>query len=272
MSTWKPNCGSSTPRSPRERPWDAAATPCTNPASFGSGIFFRTGANGRAGELGIFEGFVGTVLEPDIASHNRITGDDIAFAWSRHRQPPNRARRRSKPLRSLPSSRRRISKLSSLYSTTRCKPGKCGPTKTVPAHVGLSVIVVNARDRINRADGSDIAAFDLFAQALDQLRHLFKVRVDRERLAEGIERALFVAEILHDHAKPRQRAEMARLADQYLLDILERMGVIVLQIIQRRAPVPSLDIVGTQLDHGVEQLQRDVHLLRIHCRLGAHHQ
>ena len=98
------------------------------------------------------------------------------------------------------------------------------------------------------------------------------MRVDRERLAEGVERALFVAEILHDHAKPRQRAEMARLADQYLLDILQRMGVIVLQIIQRRAPVPSLDIIGTQLDHGVEQLQRDVRLLRIHRGLGAHHQ
>src|SRR6476659_4650504 len=108
--------------------------------------------------------------------------------------------------------------------------------------------------QIDRTDGSDVAAFDLFAQALDQLRHLLEVRIDRERLAEGVERAPFVAEILHDHAKPRQRAEVARLANQYLLDILERMGVIVLQIIQRRAPVPSLDIIGTQLDHRVEQL------------------
>src|SRR6266481_7800763 len=114
--------------------------------------------------------------------------------------------------------------------------------------------MVNSRDRIDRPDGSDVAAFDLFAQALDQFRHLVEVRIDRERLAEGVERALFVAEILHDHAQPRQRAEMARLADQYLLDILKRMGVIVLQVMQRRAPVPSLDIVGTQLDYGVEQL------------------
>ena len=50
------------------------------------------------------------------------------------------------------------------------------------------------------------------------------------------------------------------------------MGVVVLQIIQRRAPVPGLDIIGTQLDHGIEQLQRDVHLLGVHRGLGAHHQ
>ena len=67
------------PQSPWERPWDAAATPCTNPASFGSGIFFRAGVNGRAGELGIFEGCIGTVLEPDIVNHNRFTGHDIAL-------------------------------------------------------------------------------------------------------------------------------------------------------------------------------------------------
>src|SRR5258706_14919528 len=175
--------------------------------------------------------------------------------WSRHCRPPSRARRRSKPFRSRPLSRRRTSKLSSFYSTTYTKAGKCGRTRTVPAHSGLSAIMVNSRDRIDRPDGSDVAAFDLFTQALDQLRHLVEVRVDRERLAEGVERALFVAEILHDHAKPRQRAEMARLADQHLLDILERMGVIVLQVIQCRAPVPSFGIIGTQLDHSVEQLQ-----------------
>ena len=119
---------------------------------------------------------------------------------------------------------------------------------------------------------SDIAAFDLFGQGLDQLRHLFEVRVDGERLAEGVKRALVVAEILHDHAKSGQRAEMARFADQHLLDVFKRMGVVVLQIIQRRAPVPPLDIIRTQLDHGVEQLQRDIHLLGVHRGLGAHHQ
>ena len=50
------------------------------------------------------------------------------------------------------------------------------------------------------------------------------------------------------------------------------MGVVVLQVIKRRAPVPGLDIIGAQLDHGIQQLQRDIHLLRVHRRLGAHHQ
>src|SRR6202021_1087946 len=108
---------------------------------------------------------------------------------------------------------------------------------------------------------SDVPTLNLLAQGLDQFRYLVEVRVDGERLAEGVERALFVADILHDHAKSGQRAEMARFADQDLLDIFKRVGVVVLQIIQRRAPVPSLNIVRTQRDHGVEQLQRDVHLL-----------
>ena len=47
---------------------------------------------------------------------------------------------------------------------------------------------------------ANVAAFDFFAQGLHQLRHPFEMRVDGERLAEGIERALVVAEILHDHA------------------------------------------------------------------------
>src|SRR5260370_41993359 len=67
------------PQSPWERPWDAAATLCTNPASFGSGIFFRARVNGRAGQLGIFEGCIGTVLEPDIVNHNQLTARDLAF-------------------------------------------------------------------------------------------------------------------------------------------------------------------------------------------------
>src|SRR6516164_5641397 len=90
------------------------------------------------------------------------------------------------------------------------------------------------------------------------------MRIDRKRLAEGIERALVVADILHDHAKACESAEMAGLANQDLLDIGERAGVIVLQIVERRAPIPRLDIVGTQLDHRIEQLGRDIRLLRIH--------
>ena len=65
---------------------------------------------------------------------------------------------------------------------------------------------------------------------------------------------------------------MPGLADQHLPDVLQRMAVIVLQVIQRRAPVPCLDIVGTQLDDGIEQFQRDIDLLRFHRGLGAQHQ
>src|ERR1700751_1348035 len=87
----------------------------------------------------------------------------------------------------------------------------------------------------------DIAALDLLAQGLDQVRHLLKMRIDGERLAEGLQRVLVVAEFLHDHAKTRERAEMARLSRQDLLDVGERVPVVVLQIIDRGAPVPGLD-------------------------------
>src|ERR1700712_3891424 len=56
----------------------------------------------------------------------------------------------------------------------------------------------------DHARKSDIAAFDLFGQRFDQFRHLFEVRVDGERLAERVERALLVAEVLHDHAEGGQ--------------------------------------------------------------------
>jgi len=102
-------------------------------------------------------------------------------------------------------------------------------------------------------DFSEFAAFDLFSQGFDQLRHLFQMRVDRERFAEGFQRALVVADLLHDHAETGERAEMPGLAGQHLLDVLHRMGVVVLQVIEGRAPVPALDIVGAQLYHRIEQ-------------------
>src|SRR3954452_7970229 len=110
---------------------------------------------------------------------------------------------------------------------------------------------------------SDVAAFDLLGQGLDQTRDLVQMRVDSQRLAERLERPLVVAKILHDHAEPSQRAEMAGFTNQHLLDIRERAAVIVAQVVERRAPVPGLDIVGPQLDRGVEQLERDVALLRV---------
>src|SRR5438105_106148 len=76
----------------------------------------------------------------------------------------------------------------------------------------------NASPRVNRTQ-SDVAAFDLLGQLLDDLRHLLEVGIDSQRLAEGVQRALVVAHVLHDHADTRQRAEMARLTGQYLLQV-----------------------------------------------------
>src|SRR5258707_5462661 len=85
---------------------------------------------------------------------------------------------------------------------------------------------------------SDVAAFDLFGQRLDQFRHLFEVRVDGERLAERVERAFLVADVLHDHAEAGQRAEMAGIPGQDLTHVAQRKGINDLLLKIRRTPVP----------------------------------
>src|SRR4029078_9612253 len=69
-----------------------------------------------------------------------------------------------------------------------------------------------ARRRYARS--SDSAAFDLFAQGLHQVGNARQVRMNLERATEHIERALFVAELLQDHAEPGHGAEVERLDRQ----------------------------------------------------------
>src|SRR3984893_10596109 len=71
-----------------------------------------------------------------------------------------------------------------------------------------------------------VAPFDFFLQGLDLVDHALEARIDLKRLAIGIERALVVADVLHDEAEARQRPEMPRLAGQHLADVGERIGII----------------------------------------------
>ena len=50
-----------------------------------------------------------------------------------------------------------------------------------------------------------------------------------------------------------------------------RAVVVVLQIINRRTPVPGLDVIGAQLDHRVEKLQRDIHILAVQREFRPRH-
>src|SRR5580704_4133831 len=90
-----------------------------------------------------------------------------------------------------------------------------------------------------RGPGSDVAAFDLLAQRLDDFVDVLEVGIDRQRPAIGFERVLVVTEFLHDETEPGPRAEMARLPRQHLADVAERAAVIFLQEMQRGAPVPG---------------------------------
>src|SRR5450631_3517899 len=102
----------------------------------------------------------------------------------------------------------------------------------------------------------DFASFDLFDQRLDLFRDALEPRVDVERLAIGIERALVVADVLHDQADPGQRPEMARLPGQHLAEIGERIGVVLLQEIDGGAAIPGLGVLRLDLDDGIEEFQR----------------
>ena len=84
------------------------------------------------------------------------------------------------------------------------------------------------------------------------------LRMDGERAAEDVERALVVAEFLQDDSEPGERAEMARLARQHLLDIGERAAEVLLGVVERGAPVPGLDEIGLDVDDRVEQLDREI--------------
>src|ERR1035437_6823600 len=66
-------------RAVRARQQRAALILREPPSSFGGWIVPRAGANGRGGELGIIEGFMGAAPEPDIANYNWIAGHDLAF-------------------------------------------------------------------------------------------------------------------------------------------------------------------------------------------------
>src|ERR1043166_557766 len=118
----------------------------------------------------------------------------------------------------------------------------------------------------------DVAPLDLLAQALHEVGDFFEHRMDRERTAERFQRMLVVAEFLQDGAETRERTEMARLAREHLVDVGKRVRVVLLGEIDRCAPVPGFDVVGPEVDDGVEQLEREVVVLAVHRGLDAAHQ
>src|SRR5215203_939154 len=124
----------------------------------------------------------------------------------------------------------------------------------------------------NRTRRSNIAAVDLFAQALDHLVDLRQVRIDLERAAEHVQRALLVAELLQDHAEPRHRAEVPRLKLQHLTDVLHRLAEFLAHVANGGAPIPGLDVIRLDLDDGVEQLDGKVEIVGIDRRLGPGHE
>src|SRR5262249_34731259 len=73
---------------------------------------------------------------------------------------------------------------------------------------------------------SNIPAFDLLAQRLHLIRDFLHVRVDRERLAVGVERLPVLADLLQDHPKAGERPEVTRIAVEHFLDVGHRAPLI----------------------------------------------
>ncbi len=118
----------------------------------------------------------------------------------------------------------------------------------------------------------DPAAVDLVGQLLDQIGNALELRMNGERAAEGVERALVVAELLQDDAEPGERAEMARLARQHLADVGDGAAEILLRVIDGGAPVPGLDEIRLDVDDGVEQLDGEIEVLAVDRGLDPTHQ
>src|SRR5438105_2705793 len=83
----------------------------------------------------------------------------------------------------------------------------------------------------------------------------------------GIERVLLIAELVQDHAEARERAEMPRFAHQHLADVFDRVGEILLHVVDGSAPVPGLDVIWPDVEDGIEQLDREIVILGVDCGL-----
>src|SRR5262247_4001055 len=118
----------------------------------------------------------------------------------------------------------------------------------------------------------DIAPVDLFAQLLEQIGNALQVRVDGERTAERVERAFVVAELLQDDPQSRERAEMARLACQYFVDVGERAAEVFFRVVDGRAAVPRLGEIRPNVDDGGEQPDRKIVVLTVGRAFGPAHQ
>src|SRR5262249_8968743 len=119
---------------------------------------------------------------------------------------------------------------------------------------------------------SDIAAFDLFSELLDQIGDALEMRMDGESATEYFERTFVVTELLQDHPETRHGPEVPRLARQHLLDIGKRAAVLLLHEVERGATIPGLDVIGLDLDDGVEKPDGEVDVLCLDRGFDAGHE
>src|SRR5262245_31025862 len=85
---------------------------------------------------------------------------------------------------------------------------------------------------------SNVAAVDLIGELLDQVGNALEPGMDGQRAPIGFERVLLVADLLQNDAEPGQRAEVARLARQHLMEIRDCVAEFLLGEIDGGTPVP----------------------------------
>src|SRR5258708_21270456 len=118
----------------------------------------------------------------------------------------------------------------------------------------------------------DLALLELGFELLDLGLDRAQVRVDLERALEGAHRRLLVAERGVDLAQAGERAPVARLELEGLLDIDHRGPEVADQELDGGALVPALGELRVDPDHCVGRGQRALELARVHCVDALEHQ
>src|SRR4051812_9417330 len=98
---------------------------------------------------------------------------------------------------------------------------------------------INCEESRGICERSDIAPVDLVGEAFDEVGDFLQMRIEVERAAKRLERALLLAQLLHDHAEAGDRPEVTWLARQHLANVGQRLSVVLLQEMNGCAPVPG---------------------------------
>ena len=98
------------------------------------------------------------------------------------------------------------------------------------------------------------------------------MRIDLQRAAEHVERVLLIAELLEDHAEPRHRAEVARLAGIMAKEVgLDAHVAVRAAFVHDIGKAIDREMEGTHLQIGIDFLRKHGESEAVVMAMAAHH-